>query len=113
MAQIEMDIWERTPENPRILKYVGQRAAQEVFEELKYRLESTGYLPDEYFSMDSQWKNGREIPKDADIFCTTDFGGSEGIYTAENGDMLTNKLVYIASPYAGNIEQNIEFTCAA
>jgi len=25
MQQIEMDIWERTPENPRILKYVVQR----------------------------------------------------------------------------------------
>lgn len=24
--------------------------------------------------------NGREIPKDADIFCTTDYGGSEGVY---------------------------------
>lgn len=39
-----------------------------------------GYLPDEYFLMDREWENGREIPKDADIFCTTDYGGNEGVY---------------------------------
>lgn len=59
---------------------LDKRAAQEVFHELKYRLESMGYLPDEYFLLDSQWENGREIPEDADIFCTTDYGGSEGVY---------------------------------
>ena len=75
MALIEMDIWERTPENPRMLKYVGQRTAQEVFAELKHHLESTGYHPDEYFLMDSHWENGVEIPRDAGIFCTTDYGG--------------------------------------
>lgn len=47
---------------------------------MKYRLESQGYLPDEYFLLDTKWENGREIPKDADIFCTVDYGGSEGIY---------------------------------
>ena len=35
---------------------LDKRVAQEVFEELKYRLESTGYLPDEYFLMDSHWE---------------------------------------------------------
>jgi len=30
--------------------------------------------------MDGQWENGREIPKDADIFCITEYGGSEGVY---------------------------------
>ena len=39
-----------------------------------------GCLPDEYFLLDSFWENGREIPKDADIFCTTDYGASEGVY---------------------------------
>ena len=39
----------------------GQRTAQEVFEELKHRLEIQGYLPDEYFLLDSLWENGREI----------------------------------------------------
>ena len=80
MKLIELEHWKRSKNDPRKLKYIGQPTAEEVFHELKYRLESTGYLPDEYFLMDSQWENGREIPKDADVFCTTDYGGSEGIY---------------------------------
>ncbi len=56
------------------------RSAQEVFEELKHRLESQGYLPDEYFLLDHEWENGRKIPENADFFCTTDYGSSEGVY---------------------------------
>lgn len=81
MKPIELELWEPAPGDPRRKVYAGQRTAQEVFEELKYRLEGMGYLPDEYFLLDREWENGREIPKDADIFCTTDYGGSEGIYT--------------------------------
>lgn len=80
MNIIELERWEPSKEDPRKLEYVGQPTAQEVFEELKYRLEGMGYLPDEYFLMDSEWENGRAIPKGADIFCTTDYGGSEGVY---------------------------------
>ena len=80
MKPIELIKWELIPGKPRRLKYAGQPTAQEVFEELRYRLESMGYLPDEYFLMDKEWENGREIPKGADIFCTTDYGESEGIY---------------------------------
>ena len=71
MKKIELEQWEPFPGDPRRMQYAGQRVAQEVFEELKHRLESMGYLPDEYFLMDREWENGREIPKDADIFCTT------------------------------------------
>ena len=81
MKPIELERWEPSPDDPRRKVYAGQRTAQEVFEELKYRLENMGYLPDEYFLLNREWENGREIPKDADIFCTTDYGGSEGIYT--------------------------------
>jgi hypothetical protein len=81
MQAIEMDIWERTAEDPKMLKYVGQRTAQEVFVELKHRLENMGFLPDEYFSLNNYWENGAEIPKDAGMFSTTDYGSSEGIYT--------------------------------
>ena len=49
--------------------------------QLRYRLEGMGYLPDEYLFMDREWANGREIPRGAEIFCITDYGGSEGIYT--------------------------------
>ena len=59
---------------------LDKRVAQEVFEELKYRLGSTGYLPDEYFLLDRDWENGRTIPRGANIFCTTDYGASEGVY---------------------------------
>ena len=80
MKIIEFEKWTPSAEDSRKREYAGQRTAQEVFEELKHRLEGMGYLPDEYFLMDSHWENGREIPKDADIFCTTDYGGSEGVY---------------------------------
>lgn len=80
MEPIELSRWEPSPEDPRRKQYAGQRTAQEVFEELSHRLEGMGYLPDECFLMNRDWENGREIPRDADIFCTTDYGGSEGIY---------------------------------
>ena len=79
MKMIEFEKWKPSADDPRKLEYVDQRTAQEVFEELKYQLKSTGYLPDEYFLLDSHWENGRKIPRDADIFCTTDYGGSEGV----------------------------------
>ena len=56
------------------------RTGQEVYEELKDRLDSMGYLPDEYFLLDADWEGDKMVPKDADVFCTTDYGGSEGIY---------------------------------
>ena len=80
MKIIEFDKWKPSEDDPHQREYAGQRTAQEVFEELKHRLESQGYLPDEYFLMNSEWENGREIPRDADVFCTTDYGGSEGVY---------------------------------
>ena len=80
MNIIELEQWRPSGNDPRKLEYAGQPTAQEVFEELKHRLEGMGYLPDEYFLMDSEWENGRAIPKGADIFCTTDYGASEGVY---------------------------------
>lgn len=59
---------------------LGGRSGQEVYEELKHRLEGMGYLPDEYFLLDAGWKDGKVIPRNADLFCTTDYGDSEGIY---------------------------------
>ena len=56
------------------------RSGQEVYEELKHRLEGMGYLPDEYFLLDDVWEDGKVVPRDADLFCTTDYGDSEGIY---------------------------------
>ena len=80
MKQIEFERWEPDAENSRKLNYAGQRTAEDVFHELEARLDSVGYLPDEYFIMDPNWEDGREIPKDANFFCRTDYGGSEGVY---------------------------------
>jgi len=80
LKQIELEKWESAPNNPRQSIYVGQRQAQEVFAELEHRLEIVGMLPDEYFLLDREWENGRDIPKDAVIFCTVQYGASEGIY---------------------------------
>ena len=80
MKQIGFERWEPDAENPRRLTYAGQRTAEDVFHELETQLDSVGYLPDEYFTMDWRWEHGRQIPKGADFFCKTDYGGSEGIY---------------------------------
>ena len=80
MTAIELEIWEPNPEDPRYLRYVGQPITEEVFHALEQRLIEQGWLPDEYFLMDMDWEHGREIPKGADIFCTTDWGSSEGVY---------------------------------
>jgi hypothetical protein len=73
---------------------------QEVFAELKNRLETVGYLPDEYFMLADRWENGKPWPKDGDIFCTVDYGGSEGIYLDvylkyqdENGKMRRDGFI--------------------
>ena len=80
MKRIEFEHWIQDTENPRKLTYAGQRTAEDVFHELEAHLDSVGYLPDEYFTMDWRWEHGRQIPKGADFFCKTDYGGSEGIY---------------------------------
>ena len=63
------------------MKYAGQRKAEDVFHELEARLDSVGYLPDEYFS---PWTGAGNMvgrfPKVLTFFCKTDYGGSEGIY---------------------------------
>ncbi|MCM1150162.1 MAG: ankyrin repeat domain-containing protein [Butyricicoccus sp.] len=99
MNTIDLERRKPSDADPRRLEYAGQRTAQEIFQELKYCLESAGYLPDEYFLMDMEWENGREIPRGADIFCTTDYGESEGIYLDvylkwyDNGKPITKNFI--------------------
>ena len=80
MKTIELERWEPKPDDPCCVHFVGLRTGQEVFNELKERLEQMGLLPDEYVSLDIRWEHGEEIPKGADVFCTCDYGSSEGIY---------------------------------
>lgn len=68
MKQIEFERWEPDAENPRKLNYAGQRTAEDVFHELEARLDSVGYLPDEYLLLDIRWQNGRKMPRDANFF---------------------------------------------
>ena len=80
MNPIELEIWRPREDDPRYSERVGQRSAEEVLRELEQRLDGMGMLPDEYLLLDRDWQDGRLIPKDADIFVTTDYGESEGIY---------------------------------
>ena len=80
MQMIELEKYKPSQDDPRRLEYDGQRTGREVFQELKQRLESLGLLPDEYFLIGREWEHGEDIPKGADLFVTTDYGGSEGCY---------------------------------
>ena len=80
MEIIELECSAETLDNPHKLEYAGQRTGWEVFTELKQRLESLGLLPDEYFLIGKNWEHGEKIPKGADMFVTTDYGGNEGVY---------------------------------
>ena len=80
MQIIELEKYKPSADDPRKLEYAGMRTGREVFSELKQRLENIGLLPDEYFLIDRAWEHGEEIPQGADLFVTTDYGGSEGVY---------------------------------
>ena len=80
MKPIEMEIWRPKADDPRCAEYVGSRTGVEVFKELTQRLDGMGLLPDEYLLLAPEWEGGKEIPRDADIFVTTDYGESEGVY---------------------------------
>ena len=81
MPIIETEIWKKNPDKPGTIIFDSQRKARDIFVELKEHLKADGRLPDEYFMFDeSNWGKGALFPKDAYIYCVTDYGGSEGIY---------------------------------
>ncbi|MGB9825437.1 MAG: hypothetical protein ACPLRU_02080 [Desulfofundulus sp.] len=51
-----MEIWEPDPEKPGYLRFVRMKTLQEVFSELKTRLEADNLLPDEYFSISPDYR---------------------------------------------------------
>lgn len=51
MDIIELEKWKPSADDPRKLEYAGQRTAEDVFEQLRIRLDSQGYLPDGHFFM--------------------------------------------------------------
>lgn len=98
MKLIETEIRRPKEDDPRYTEFVGTRSATEVFEELKQRLDGMGLLPDEYFELAPEWENGKLLPRNADIFVTTDYGECEGIYLDaylkwhENGKPVTRSF---------------------
>ena len=78
---------------------LGGRRARDVYTDLKQRLESIGVLPDEYFSLSSDWNRKNTIPADADIVCNVDYGSNEGIYIditlrwEENGSVVKKPFI--------------------
>ena len=81
MPIIETENWRKNPDKPGTVIFDSQRKAQDIFVELKEHLKSDGRLPDEYFLFDtSNWGKGALFPRDADIICDVNYGGSEGIY---------------------------------
>ena len=82
MPIIETEIWKRSPDNPRALIFDSQRVAQDIFNELEAHLKTEGRMPDEYFLFDAHgnWKDGALFPRDAQVLCSVNYGGSEGIY---------------------------------
>jgi hypothetical protein len=82
MPVIETEIWKPSPDRPGTIIFDGQRKAQDIFNELEAHLKADGRLPDEYFNFDAwrNWRDGALFPKDAEILCEVNYGGSEGIY---------------------------------
>jgi len=80
MAIIETEIWKANPDRPGTIIFDSSRVAQDVFSDLEAHLTSIGRMPDEYFNLWMDWKNGELFPKDATLACEVNFGGSEGIY---------------------------------
>ena len=75
---IDCGIWSEPDEKGRIRK-LDMRTCQDVFDELKDKLDSAGLLPDEYFIMDYSIEDDK-MPDFSEAICSVDFGNSEGIY---------------------------------
>jgi hypothetical protein len=80
MAIIETEVWKRNPEKPGTLIFDSQRIAQDIFKELEAHLKADGRMPDEYFLLNMNWRDGKLFPRDAEILCSANYGGSEGVY---------------------------------
>lgn len=55
------------------------RTGQEVYEELKHRLEGMGYLPDEYFLLDADWEDRRVNPQECGSLPALRTTGQRGV----------------------------------
>ena len=80
MPMIETEVWKNHPEKPGMIIFDKQRVAQDIFYELETHLKADGRMPDEYFLLNHNWRDGKLFPQDADIISSANFGANEGIY---------------------------------
>ncbi len=76
---IDNAIWTKPDPKGRIRR-LDMRTCQDVFDELKNKLESAGLLPDEYFNLNVHIGKDEKIPDYLDARCSINYGESEGIY---------------------------------
>lgn len=77
---IKVDKYERDEESGE-MKCVGRMTNNEVFHQLREHLLNVGLLPDEYFTQNAGYGEGKkEIPNYKTVECFVNWGGKEGIY---------------------------------
>ncbi len=81
MKRIETNIFEQVQDQPGMERIVGRKKAVDVFAELESALKEANLLPDDYFHLDTHFKDEKcLIPDLSDVICYAKWGGSEGIY---------------------------------
>lgn len=103
---IDPAIWSE-PNEKGLVRQIGMKTAQEVFDQLKTHLESLDMIPDEYFHLSSLIDGRSTLPSYRDAICHTNWGGNEGIYidillryTDENQKLCTMNFAVGKSLYA-------------
>lgn len=88
MKRIETEIWEPCPDKKGMVRSVGMRKVKEVFEELCEILNDASLMPDESFSLCSEFSHDGDVefPNMSDLFCYAEWGTPNGIYLI--ADML-------------------------
>ena len=81
MKIIQTQNWETVPDHPNLIRPVSQRKAKEVFSELEEALREADLYPEDYFLIDSDFRDeNAEFPDARDVICYAQWGGNEGIY---------------------------------
>ena len=75
---VQHTVWSE-PDEQRRVRRLGTKTNGEVFEDLKQKLETAGFMPDDYFIMSGELRPDDKIPDFDEAVCSVNFG-SEGIY---------------------------------
>ena len=101
MPIIETEKWKPNPDRPGTLIFDYSRDVKDIFKELEAHLTAIGRMPDEYFDLCMNWRDGKLFPKDATLSCEVNYGGSEGIYL--DISIIYKKDVYEYSRKTGDL----------